>query len=110
MTSRAGLRGCWLYFSWRVIAGSCVGRAAGFDHRSKNFHIAGTAAEIAGEARADLGFGRVTIAREKVNRGKNHSGSADAALCAAVREKRLLHGVKMAGRCDAFDRSNVCTI
>ena len=61
--------------------------AAGFLHSLKNPHVAGAAAQIAGQAFLDLRQCRMRVAGEQMLRGKNHARRADAALRAALCRK-----------------------
>ena len=76
------------------------------EHGLENFGIAGASAKISCERGAHFSFRRVRTAIEQIDRRKNHSGSADAALRTAVRDERLLYGMKLLAICDAFDGAN----
>src|SRR4051812_35792227 len=73
------------------------------DDGLEDFHVAGAAAEIAGEAVADVGLGRLRRSIEQVDGGDDHARRADAALRAAAGDERLLHGVQLLAARDAFD-------
>src|ERR1043166_3471569 len=76
----------------------------GADDRVEDFHVAGAAAEIAGESLADVGLGRARRTFEEADGGEHHAGRADAALRAAALDQRLLHGVEALAVGDTFDR------
>src|SRR6185369_15864524 len=80
-------------------------------HRFKNLHIPGAAAEISRQAVANLGFVRTRILFQQINRGQNHSRSADTALRAAAFNEGLLDVMQLICRerdaFDGFDRSAV---
>ena len=67
------------------------------------FRVAGAAAEISGESDSNIGFSGMRIPFEQIHRRENHSGSADPALRAAVRDEGLLYGVELLSARDAFN-------
>src|ERR1700723_326566 len=76
------------------------------EHGLENFGIAGASAKISCERGAHFSFRWVQIVIEQIDRRENHSGSADAALRAAMRDECLLHGMKLLAICDAFNGAN----
>src|ERR1041385_2503845 len=96
----AGVRNAEPTGFWLLATGYC------FHHRVEDFHVAGAAAEIAGESFADVGLGRGGVAFEEADGGEHHARRADAALRAAALDHRLLHGVEALAVGDAFDRGD----
>jgi len=82
--------------STRVIDGS--------NHGFKDFHVAGATAKISGECGANISFGWLRIAFEKIDGGEHHSRRADPALRSAVFDERLLHRMKLVVVCGSLDR------
>jgi hypothetical protein len=77
------------------------------DYSFENPHIAGAAADVAGQAFADLGICGVRVRVEKFEGGHDHAGSADAALGGSVGDESLLDLVKSGPIGYAFDGLNV---
>ena len=77
-------------------------RAAG-EHRLDDVVVAGAAAEVALEALAHLGLGRVRVLVEQRDRRHDHARRAEAALQAVVLLERLLHRVQLAVGGQALD-------
>src|SRR2546429_7668209 len=72
--------------------------------RLHDVHVAGAAAEIAGDGLTDLELARVRIRGQKCRRGDHHPGGAEAALEAVLLVESLLYGVELAILLEAFDR------
>jgi hypothetical protein len=66
-------------------------------------HVAGAAAEVAGQAFFDFIEGGVGVLVEQVVGGEDHAGGADAALGSAFFEEALLDGMEMGWVAEAFD-------
>src|ERR1035438_6814922 len=76
-------------------------------HRFKDAHESGAAAEIACKPFANLRHAGVWIALDKLRGSHQHSRRADAALRAAAIEERLLNRMKLAICCQAFNCLNI---
>src|SRR5262249_38351228 len=68
----------------------CAAASPRIHYRLEDARVAGAAAEVAGERRADVGLGRVRRPLEQAHRREHHARRADAALRAAVLEEGLL--------------------
>ena len=75
----------------------------GGNYRFEDADESGAAAEIAGEAFANLRHGRVRVAFEQMRRGHQHARRTDAALRASAGKERLLQRVHFAVARQAFD-------
>src|SRR3954470_16913321 len=79
---------------------------ASVDHRLKDFHVAGAAAQIAREPVANLRLVGPRCALQKIDGGDDHARSADAALRASADDECFLYGVQLLVGGDAFDGFN----
>src|SRR6266403_5273883 len=76
---------------WRPIAG----RKRGKPDRVENLLVAGAAAQVSGQAIADLLIGWIGKSLQELARRQDHSWRADSALRAARFRERLLHRVQL---------------
>src|SRR5262245_44954908 len=64
-------------------------------NRLEDLHVARAAAKIPGQSVTDFAVTRIWNSFEQIHRSHNHSGRTDAALCAAMFDECLLHGVQL---------------
>src|SRR5262245_21906665 len=72
-------------------------------HGTNDLVVAGAAAKIAGEPIANLGFGRIGIAREQFARRNQDAWSADAALQAVELKEMALQRMQFIALGHALD-------
>src|SRR5688500_2115774 len=72
--------------------------------RFEDLRVAGTAAQVARQADANLGVSGLRRTIAKTDRGEDHAWRADAALRAAMSDEGFLHGVQLLAAGDPFDR------
>src|SRR5438270_38087 len=77
------------------------------DDRVEDFHVAGAAAEISGQALAYVRLSGFWRAFEEADGGEHHARRADAALRAAALDHRALHGVEALAVGDSLDRGDL---
>ncbi len=75
-----------------------------------DFVVAGAAAEVVGEEKADAFFGRVGFFFEQSFGGNDEAWCADAALQGGVFEKGFLDGVEFVAAGDAFDGGDLAAL
>src|SRR5215831_5814421 len=75
----------------------------GVFHRLDDFHVAGAAADVAAECRANVILARMRIAAQQPRRRHDESGRAVAALGAELFMEPALHRRKAAVLAERFD-------
>src|SRR3954454_4821014 len=73
-------------------------------------HVAGAAADLAGDRPADLLFRRVRVLREERARRQHHPGRAEPALEAVLLLEPLLERVQAAGGSEALDGRDLAAV
>src|SRR5690606_7372099 len=76
----------------------------------ENFHVSGTAADVAAQIVAHGFFRRVVISRKHRLDGQDHSGGAEPALQRAMGDERTLHGVELPALRQPFDRGDFALV
>src|SRR5215472_1554783 len=82
----------------------------GVFHRLDDFHIAGAAADVAAECRADVVLARMRIAPQQARRRHDESRCAIAALGAELLVEPALHRRKPTVLAERFDRVDALTV
>jgi len=79
-------------------------------HRLDDVLVTGAAADVAGDARADLFFGRVWVFLKQLGRARDHARCAETTLKAVMFLEVLLQDVQRIRAAESFDCRDFCTI